>query len=296
MPNCRLCDADEAQQYIRATEVFGGSDEHNFWQCRNCDAIYLFPIPSVEDEKRFYLQEFEGFMSARVGDHRDWSNAEKHRQTNQDQVVRRLPFLEQYLTPGIDLLEIGCSSGFMLDAFRERGANCVGIEPSGEFGEFLQQSGFETFSDISEISDRRFDLIVHFFVFEHIRDPYRFLEDSFEMLNPGGAIIAEIPCANDPLTAVYDIDAFERFYWSVAHHYYYTPKSLSHLLDKLGYRYELRPEQRYDMSNHMTWMMDGRPGGQGRFSELFGPELVESYRQRMMQTWQCDTLFLYIWK
>ncbi len=46
----------------------------------------------------------------------------------------------------------------------------------------------------------------------------------------------------------------------------------------------------------MTWMMDGKPGGQGRFSELFGAELVADYRQRMIDRWQCDTVFLYVWK
>ena len=46
----------------------------------------------------------------------------------------------------------------------------------------------------------------------------------------------------------------------------------------------------------MTWMIDGRPGGQGRFSEAFGDDLVSNYRDRLINTWQCDTVFLYIWK
>jgi len=71
MPQCRICDAAEESQYVKAPFVFGDQKEHNFWQCKSCDAIYLYPIPSIEEEKRFYLQEFEGFMSSRVGDHRD---------------------------------------------------------------------------------------------------------------------------------------------------------------------------------------------------------------------------------
>ena len=109
-------------------------------------------------------------------------------------------------------------------------------------------------------------------------------------------IICEIPCANDPLTSLYNIKEFENFYWSIAHHFYYTPESLRYIMDKLCYKYELIPEQRYDLSNHMTWMIDGRPGGQGRFSEAFGDNLVSNYRDRLINTWQCDTVFLYIWK
>ena len=297
MQNCRLCNASNEFQVLRAPHVFGGNEEHNFWRCDKCEAIYLFPIPSVEDEKKFYLKEFEAFMSSRVGDHRDWSNAEKHKKTNQDQVRRRMPFFRDYLKLNIDLLEIGCSSGFMLDAFKEKGVNCIGVEPSGEFRDFLIQSGHTVVQDISEIeANKKFDIITHFFVFEHIRNPFEFLTQSYNLLKDDGVIICEIPCANDPLTAIYNIEAFENFYWSIAHHYYYTPKSINYILDKLNFKYELVPEQRYDISNHMSWMMEGKPGGQGKYALALGPELEELYRQRLMDTWQCDTIFLYIWK
>jgi len=236
-------------------------------------------------------------MSSRVGDHRDWSNAEKHKKTNQDQVRRKMPFFKDYLKKNIDLLEIGCSSGFMLDAFKEKGVNCIGVEPSGEFGDFLIQSGHSVVADISEIGfNKKFDIITHFFVLEHIRNPFEFLSQSYELLKDDGVIICEFPCANDPLTSMYSIDAFEKFYWSIAHHYYYTPKSIQYILDKLKYKYELVPEQRYDISNHMFWMMEGKPGGQGKFKKEFGSKLEEIYRQRLIDTGQCDTIFLYIWK
>jgi len=296
MPNCRLCDAREKHQSIRAPIVFGGKDEHKFWHCSKCDSIYLYPVPSKADEIKFYRQEFEKFMSSRVGDHRDWSNAELHKHTNKDQVKRRIPFIKKYLKPGIDLLEIGCSSGFMLDSFKKFGANCVGVEPSGEFGEFLKQSGYGVVTDLSEINNQKFDLITHFFVMEHISDPFDFLKKIYSLLKKDGVMIAEVPCANDPLTSVYSIDAFEKFYWSIAHHYYYTPKSIRFVLENLGYEYKLVPEQRYDISNHIVWLQDGKPGGQGKYTNCFGKELVDAYRKRMVDSWQCDTIFLYIWK
>lgn len=296
MPKCRICGESSEYQSIRASHVFGGRDEHNFWQCEQCEAIYLYPALSEEEEKRFYLQEFEKFMSTRVGDHRDWSSAENHKVTNQDQVRRRLPFVEKYLHEGIDLLEIGCSSGFMLDAFRDKGAKCIGVEPSGEFGEFLEKSGHEHVNDVIDLTDKKFDVITHFFVFEHISDPFSFLTRMHELLKDDGVMIAEIPCANDPLTSIYNIEAFEKFYWSIAHHYYYTPTSLKYVMDKLGYKYKLVPEQRYDLSNHMVWMNEGKPGGQGKYNEQLGDNVNESYRKQLQDTWQCDTIFLYMWK
>ena len=297
-PQCRICNAPSEKQSLRAEYVFGGRDEHNFWECEECGVIYLYPYLSEEEERHFYKKEFEKFMSSRVGDHRDWSNAKKHISSNQDQVLRRWKFLEEYLQEGKKLLEIGCSSGFMMDAFRDSGVDCYGVEPSGEFLDFLKENGhvaYESLSDLKNSEEIRFDIITHFFVFEHISDPFKFLEEIYSMLNSGGIIIAEIPSSTDVLTSVYNIPAFEKFYWSIAHHYYYNPQSLEYILNKLGYRYELLPEQRYDLSNHMTWMMDGKPGGQNRF-DIFSEETLELYKNDLMKNWKCDTIILKIFK
>ena len=297
VPNCRLCDAEPDRQSIRADYVYGGKDFHNFWRCDICDAVYLYPVPSEEEEERFYRQEFEKFMSGRSGQERDWSDAKAHVQTNQDQVSRRWKFLAPFLKPGMDILEIGCSSGFMLNAFRKEGLRCVGVEPSGEFIEFLHSNGYEAYQTLEALKKNHselFDLAVHFFVFEHIRDPFQFLEENLKLLKPGGKIIAEIPCVNDPLTSLYTIPAFERFYWSVAHHFYYSPKSLKYILDKLGLKYEMIPEQRYDLSNHITWMMEAKPGGQGRYNHVFSQQLIDQYKKDLKEKWLCDTIFVVI--
>ncbi len=60
---CQICGASQKHQVIRADTVFGGKIEHNFWQYRNCDAVYLYSIPSIEEEAYFYKKEFEKFMA-----------------------------------------------------------------------------------------------------------------------------------------------------------------------------------------------------------------------------------------
>jgi len=294
---CRICGQNGNTQKIRAEYVFGGTDQHKFWECSHCGGIYLHPTLTIEEEKHFYKKEFEKFMSTRVGDHRDWSNAEKHIQTNQDQVYRRWKFIEPHVKKNMEVLEIGCSSGFMLDKFKLEGCRVCGVEPSGEFLEFIHKKGYEAYEALDELADdRKFDLIVHFFVFEHISNPFEFIESQLKLLKEGGTIIAEIPSATDPLTSLYTIPAFEKFYWSIAHHYYYTPKSLQFILDKMNLNYELIPEQRYDLSNHITWMTDGKPGGQNRYNDVFSDELIEKYKQDLKDHWKCDTIFLKIYK
>jgi 2-polyprenyl-3-methyl-5-hydroxy-6-metoxy-1,4-benzoquinol methylase len=275
--------------------VFGGNESHAFWECGQCGIIFLSPAPSPEDEARFYRQEFEKFMEARSGPTQGWAKAEAHVASNQDNVARRMKVLAPYLRPGVEVLEIGCSSGFMLDAITAAGGRCCGIEPSAVFTEYLQAKGHRVCASLEELEaqgSQGYDLIVHFFVLEHIADPDEFIRRQLRLLKPGGSIIMEVPSATDALTSLYRIPAFERFYWSIAHHYYYRPGSLRFLLNRSGVKFELSHSQRYNLSNHMVWMNEGKPGGQGRYSQVFSAELVETYRRDLIAAGYADTTFV----
>ena len=41
----------------------------------------------------------------------------------------------------------------------------------------------------------------------------------------------------------------------------------------------------------MVWMMEGRPGGMGRYTDFFSAELEDSYSSALKRNWLCDTLF-----
>jgi len=292
-PHCRFCSAGPGEQSIKGDFVYGGRPDQHFWACADCSMIYLFPAMTEEEEGRFYNAEFEKFMARRAGQDMDWTGPEKHVQSNQREVQRRLPFLEPFIRPGGRVLEIGCSSGFMLSALKARGMQVFGIDPSGGFIEFVRSKGITVFQDLETLKqsiDRPFDLIIHYYVFEHIRHPVAFLEEYLGLLAPSGTMVFEVPSATEPLVELYSIPAFDRFYWSVAHHWYFRPQSLARVLERLPASFELLPEQRYDMSNHMVWLQHGQPGGYGRYSSVFGLELDRHYKDRLKQQWLCDTI------
>ena len=150
---------------------------------------------------------------------------------------------------------------------------------------------YDTIDDLSEEEvGRGFDLILHGFVLEHISTPQQFLQQQLNLLKPGGKLIFEVPNSAEPLLTIYDVPAFERFYWIVAHTWYFSEGSLEYLLGKLGQPFEILLDQRYDLSNHMVWARDGRPGGMGRFTETFGKEIEDQYRRALVQSRHCDTL------
>ncbi|HLF97489.1 MAG TPA: class I SAM-dependent methyltransferase [Methylococcaceae bacterium] len=296
LPNhCRLCATAAGQLSVVTPHVYGDRSGRAFYRCSACDAIFLYPGLSREEEHKFYAAEFESFMSGRSGDAGGWSQPEKHIAANHSTVARRMRYLRPALPAGGRVLEVGCSSGFMLFPLREVGYECAGIEPSGIFRDYLGARGIPCHDSLDALrdtgeADEGFDAILHFFVLEHVADPRSFLQAQLEMLRPGGVLIFEVPNAADALVTVYDIPEFERFYWSVAHHWYFTEHSLGHLLDGLDCAWELQRDQRYDLSNHMVWARDGRPGGMGRFTAKIGTEIEEAYKQALIRSGHCDTL------
>lgn len=293
---CPLCAATRESQSVVTAHVYGSEKGRNnaFFHCHSCDVRYQYPGLTAAESARFYAAEFEGFMSGRAGLQGGWGNAEAHVRANEATRLRRMQYLEPNLTARGRVLEIGCSSGFMLYPLKNAGWECVGIEPSGVFRDYVKSRGVPVFDSIAQLKQADgkglFDVILHFFVMEHIADPQEFLESQLALLKPGGRIIFEIPNVADPLHAVYDIPAFERFYWSVAHPWYFSEAALQYLLSKLTRPCKILRDQRYDLSNHMVWARDGKPGGMGRFTEALGQELENIYRQALIRTGNCDTL------
>ena len=299
---CRLCKVRRAEFPIVGEHVSGGRAEQKFYECPNCDVAFLFPPPTEEEEKRFYAQEFERYMKERAGFTGGWESPEAHIEANRDHVLRRMRFLEEELRrPSLRVLEIGCSSGFMLLPLRERGLQVEGIEPSGVFGEFVRSRGIPVFDSLDQYENEAaagagLDVITHFFLLEHISSPVSFLKRCLALLRPTGKMFFEVPSRSDPLISIYNVPAFQEFYWSVAHHWYFNRSSLMFVLNQLGCKFEMIPEQRYDLSNHLWWALAGKPGGAGKFSLKLTDDLEKAYKESMRRTGYCDTYFVWLEK
>ncbi len=292
---CPLCGHSREHVNVITRHVYGGKPGQAFYRCGHCDVSYLYPGLTPEEEKKFYAAEFSSFMSGRAGSAAGWEEPEKHVKANDWMVARRMKYLEPRLPKKGRVLEIGCSSAFMLYPLVARGLECFGVEPSGVFADYVRSRGIECYETVEDLTagdavGPGFDLVLHAFVLEHISTPQQFLQQQLDLLKPGGRLIFEVPNSAEPLLTLYDVPAFERFYWIVAHTWYFSERSLQYLLGKLGYPFEILLDQRYDLSNHMVWARDGRPGGMGRFTPQFGREIEDQYRQALVQSRHCDTL------
>lgn len=251
--------------------------------------VYLFPIMTEEEETAFYRAEFETYMQGRAG--ASWKSPADHYHAYQAEGERRLPLVRPHLQPQDELLEIGSSTGYFLDDLRGYVRSVTGVEPSQAYRDFAVEHGLETVADLGRLRARTFDVIALYYVLEHLRDPIGYLGELRARLNAGGRLLLEVPNVADALLTVYPIPSFPPFYWQKAHYHNFSQRTLRDVLGRAGYSPQISPVQRYDLSNHMVWMMEGRPGGAGRFKHLLRPEVETAYAESLKAGWVCDTIF-----
>lgn len=116
-----------------------------------------------------------------------------------------IPYLEKHtkLTPGTQVLEIGCGEGGNLEPFAERGCRVTGVDIVEERTEqaktFFAQDGAEgTFicGDAGKLGDGfsgKFDIVLAHDVIEHVSDKAGFLSAAHRFLKPGGIAFFGFP-------------------------------------------------------------------------------------------------------
>ena len=285
-PVCRLCGSQKAE---RVSEEVSDAPEARIYRCEACDMVYLHPIMSVDEENTFYEQEFPTYMEARNAP--GGADAEAHFRSNLPEADRRTALVRPLLSSEMSVLEIGSATGYFLSTLQGYVASVKGVEPGKSFADHARSRGIQTVAALKDLEDERFDVILLYYVLEHIRNPVAFLSDLRPYLKPGGRLMLEVPNVDDVLLSAYDIPTFAPFYFQKAHYYNFSRKTLENVLAKSGYSPQVFPAQRYDLSNHMHWMMAGRPGGKGKYVHIFSESLEASYAETLKNNWVCDTLF-----
>lgn len=139
-----------------------------------------------------------------------------------------LGFLTQ-VSKGSQVLDIGCSSGLMLQALQEKGMQATGVDISQEAVHLCQKKGFTALCmDAASLSfpDQSFDCILASDVLEHIEDDRQALSEWFRVLKPGGLLVLGVPAFSFLYS---DHDVYNH------HKRRYTSKQIKTLLQDQGF-------------------------------------------------------------
>lgn len=140
-----------------------------------------------------------------------------------------------------ELLEIGCSIGYTLEAAKNRGIKHLGIDISKFAVDFCTKLGLNaknsSLEDLKN-SNSKFDLIYMQHVLEHFTNPFAVLKNCNELLNENGLVVIMVP--NSEYAKAKKQKARHRFY-SIAgvgseHFVYFNYSNLKTSLEASGFK------------------------------------------------------------
>ena len=286
---CYLCGSENNELIA---EKLRYESPRKVYRCNDCSLVFLYPQMTPEEERIFYEKEYGEIYS-----HEKGTTPADLFKKRQDDAKLYYKLSKEYLSPKYDCLEVGCASGYFLAEIKDKIKSVAGIETHIILREYCEKIGIKMYDSLEHAPENAFDILFIFFVLEHLGDPLSFFRKANRALKKGGKIFIEIPNVDDALLSLYDIPGFRLYYYTPAHQFYYSKNTLERLFKKAGYNdYEIKIIQRYDLSNHMHWMSYGKPGGVGKFNNVFSPELLEKYKQDLVKSGKGDGLIAVVTK
>ena len=159
--------------------------------CAECDVVYV--SPRLKDEcleklyNNQYYSEIYGQSMIPVFDVRKELIGKK----KTAQTLRHVPDAKAPL----DVLDIGCGVGEVIDSFKDLGHRASAIEVNPIAVDWLKKRGISVFADSFDRfpETQKFDVIMAWGVIEHVVDPHGFLKKVHRQLKPGGVFASEVP-------------------------------------------------------------------------------------------------------
>tara|TARA_B100000787_G_C16189443_1_gene296542 strand:+ start:1484 stop:2404 length:921 start_codon:yes stop_codon:yes gene_type:complete len=262
----------------------------NVLKCSNSGVIVLesFIIPEDYYEKNIhYTDEFKGRIETAKG-------MIESKPLEDD--LRRFESYKE-LIKGSEILDFGCGRGDFIKLSKKISKRSVGLEINKKNRDYLNNIGVQCVNTLTELNDDKFDLITLNHVFEHLNDPINILVELQKHLNDDGIIIIEVPHARDLLLETFNLESFKNFtFWS-EHLILHTRKSLERFATNSGLKLKnIEGFQRYKISNHFNWLLNGQPSGHEIFQDLNNDDFHSSYIKLLDSIDQTDTLIGYFSK
>lgn len=231
---CNLCGADdpivllparEADSDSRDYAASGDSPLHDrLVRCKRCDLVYVSPRPkrqTIEDgyervDNTTYVQQGAGRLQT---------------------FAQALRWLEACGVKKGKVLDIGAAGGFFVKAAADAGWEATGLEISRHLCDYgrttLGATMVQGTIDRASFPERSFDLISFWDVLEHVSDPADALVQARRWLKPGGTLLINYPDYSSIWAHL-----LGRKWWFLidVHIYYFTPATLSKLLEKCGFK------------------------------------------------------------
>ena len=204
------------------------------YRCLNCGVHFLHPQLTDGELNKLYGKSY--YKSWGVAD-RVENESVKRMKT--DTFDLRLDLIADYKCAG-NILDVGCATGYFLEAAARRGFQVYGVELS-DYSCAIAKRNFgddRVYQGVLEncpFPEYHFDVIAMSDLLEHVRDPIKTLRTARRLLKKDGIIMIMTP----------DMDSLSRkvmqgkwTHYKAEHFFYFNRRSMNYLADQSGFASE----------------------------------------------------------
>lgn len=285
---CLLCGGEESILIKNKTR----NSMHKIVQCTKCGLHQLFPLPTVEEDAKYYDENpHDRTITPNF-------SVEDIYHKFEFQNYSRVKYLKKFgLDKNWKILDFGCGYGFFIEMMEKEGFLLDGIEISEDklkVCKLRMGEKSKRIRDINLLSEElpcemksKYDMVTMFHLLEHITQPVLLLKKVKEMIRKRGYLVVEVPNVNNKMMKA--SSAFNDFFYIRDHVAYYTPELLENLLTGIGFDTILiRGNQVYGLTNHMNWIINGVP-------ELEAPSYESCESMKWIEKMYKDTMDDNVW-
>jgi SAM-dependent methyltransferase len=228
---CPICgDADFNVQGIARTIHPESEISAQLMECRACSHWFITPTPTQEALVSLYSRGSPYVVG------REWKGIKKGLSIPERYIVGQESRTSRQ---HCKYLEIGIGAGLLFDYFKDRGYECVGVEPGA-----WARNGPGLVNDIEDLEDSYYDLVVMADVLEHVRDPLGMVRFVSQRMK-SGTLYACFP-NNQSLRAKWAKSNW-RMVRPFGHLHFFSKQSLTIMFESNGFRLaDLRKTDRVD--------------------------------------------------
>jgi 2-polyprenyl-3-methyl-5-hydroxy-6-metoxy-1,4-benzoquinol methylase len=241
---CPTCgSSDEALEFEK--------DHMRIVRCNVCDLVFVNPTFDASHYKEVYASQAYQEIVRDLGIN---SHDYRVKRFGAERVQMMAEHMRVANGRSPRYLDVGCSTGFVIEAARARRWDAIGIDLNPSAIEFGRSRGLDVRTialEDARFAPRTFDAVSLFDVLEHLLEPRRTLAMCVDLLAPGGILFLYVPNFDSASRLLMGANA--HFIWPTHHLNYYTPTTIRDLVTRHSLTPELIVTEGLDMEDYIWY-------------------------------------------